>query len=183
LLSPFQNSGVGGVGVPCIESFEVAKRDAPFRLSLWSRVVVMWRRIREELACARPLSDFGDWESQGNSHVEYPTCEVPKCLLGRRVVTTHGRVRETCAWNLIAQTESQKELTPDTPSFHSREKGKVAYALKPALRNRKVLRLTIERDHPVLENCLASEFEILSLEKSEKLYSSSWVCYMLRTKY
>jgi hypothetical protein len=75
------------------------------------------------------------------------------------------------------QTESQKELMPDTSSFHSREKGKVAYALKPALRNRKVLRLTIERDHPVLENCLALEFEILSLEKSEKLYSLSWVCH------
>jgi len=165
--------------VPCIESSEVAKHDTPFRLSLWSRVVVMWRNIREELACTRPLSDFRDWESQGNSHVEYPTCEVPKCLLGRQVVIAHGSVRETHAWNLIVQTDSQKKLTPDTLSFHSRAKGKVAYALKPALRNRKVQCLTIERDHPVLENCLASEFEILSLEKSEKLYSPSWVCYKM----
>jgi hypothetical protein len=139
--------------------------------------VVTWRRIREELACARPLSDFRDWESQGNSHVEYLTCEVPKHLLGRRVVTAHGRVRETCAWNLIMQTESQKEITPDTLSFHSRAKGKVTYALKPALRNQKVLHLTIERDHAFLENFLASKFEILSLEKREKLYLSSWVCY------
>jgi hypothetical protein len=55
VVNPFRNSGVEGVGAPCIESSEVAKRDAPFRLSLWSRVVVTWRRIREELACARPL--------------------------------------------------------------------------------------------------------------------------------
>jgi hypothetical protein len=169
VVKPFRNSGVGGVGAPCIRSPKVAKRDAPFRLSLWSWVVITWRRIREEIACARPLSDFEGWESQGNSHVEYPTCEISKRLLGRQVVTAHGRVRETWAWNLITQTESQKELTPNTPSFHSRVKGKVAYALKLDLRNRKVLRLTIEWNHPVLENCLASEFEILSLEKSEKI--------------
>jgi hypothetical protein len=165
--------------VPCIESSKVAKRDASFRLSLWSLVVVMWRRIREELACARPLLNFRDWESQGNSHVEYPTCEVLKHLLGRRVVTAHGRVRETRACNLITQTEPQKLLTHDTPIFHNRAKGKVVYALKPALRNRKFSRLTIERDHPVLENCLASKFESLSLEKSEKLYSPSRVCYKM----
>jgi hypothetical protein len=63
------------------------------------------------------------------------------------------------AWraiNISLTIESQKELLTDTSSFHSRVKGRVAYALKPTLRNQKVLCLTIERDHQVLENCLAS---------------------------
>jgi hypothetical protein len=72
---------------------------------------------------------------------------------------------------------------PDTLIFHSRVKGKVTYALKISLRNQKVLCLTIERDHPVLDNCLDLEFEILPLEKRKKLYSSSWVCYKMVLKH
>jgi hypothetical protein len=45
----------------------------------------------------------------------------------------------------------QKEITPDTLSFYCMVKWKVVGAFKPALRDQKVLHLTIERDHQGLK--------------------------------
>jgi hypothetical protein len=66
ITKPLSEIEIWGVGAPCIVSSKVTKCDVSFRLSLWSRVVVMWRRIREEIAYTMPLSNFGYCESQGN---------------------------------------------------------------------------------------------------------------------
>jgi hypothetical protein len=54
-LITFGTEGDEEVGTPCIGSPDVAKCDEPFKLSLWSRVSITRWRMRNELACARPL--------------------------------------------------------------------------------------------------------------------------------
>jgi hypothetical protein len=54
-LIAFETKGDEEVGMPCIKSPDFIKCDEPFKLSLWSRVSITRWRMRNELACARPL--------------------------------------------------------------------------------------------------------------------------------
>jgi hypothetical protein len=59
-VSPFRSVGVGGVGAPCIESLEVAKCNASFRLIMWSW---KWSCEWREITVVSPLSELRVGES------------------------------------------------------------------------------------------------------------------------